>query len=159
MRALGSREVDLRRVERIDERAEVLLLREVVQFHKEGLPSLPQGARPIQEHPPERAGMRMPPGPPELGAERLGQVRRQELRPGRPGEGGGAEPWVMGVTPFVVAARHGVEREIVDADPVPLFVVLALPELLNERGCKRRFGTPPCGGAAAPLRILSCRLT
>jgi hypothetical protein len=76
--------------------------------------------------------MRVPPGPAELDAERFGQVRRQELGPGGPGEGGGTKRRARRVAPFGVAARDGIEVETVHPDPVPLLVVLAVPELLEE---------------------------
>jgi hypothetical protein len=128
----GPGELDPRRVERLHERAEDRLLREPVEFYQEGLGRFPQGAGPVEEGPPERPGVGVPPTAAELGPERFDQVGGQELGPGGPAEGGGAERRAVGVAPLGVAARHGVEVEIVHPDAVALLVVLALPEFLDE---------------------------
>ena len=72
--------------------------------------------------------------------ERLGE-REAELTqrvpcergdPGTEGDGTSAESWSVGPPAFWVAARNGIERHVVDANPVALLVMLPRPELMEQ---------------------------
>ena len=130
--AAGPGELDLGGVERLDEGAQGRLLGEPVQFHEEGRGRLSQGAGPVEEGPSERPGMGMGPGAAQPGAEPFDQIGRQGLGPGRPRQGGRAERRAVGAAGLGLAARHGIEVEVVHPDAVPLLVVLAVPELLDQ---------------------------
>ena len=93
--AAGPGEVDPRGVERVHERAQGRLLGEPVQFHEEGFGRLPEPPRPVEEGPPERAGVGVPPGGAQPGPEPFDQVGREHLGPRRPGQGGGVERRAM----------------------------------------------------------------